>query len=138
VPALRKQVDEMMQKAEKDMTSGVMDTTLSQYADDPISMPNNGPMLKGKAAIREYYGKMMSMGMKFTMVKFNTQEVFAGGKYAYEVGTYAMTMQMANMPEMKEDGKYLNVYEIGTDGKLKIKAETWNSNTMPPMPEKGN
>ena len=59
----------------------------------PVSMPNNGPMLKGKEAIKAYYGQMMAMGMKFSDVKFTTVDVSAGGQYVYEIGTYAMTMQ---------------------------------------------
>jgi len=138
VAALRKQIDAMMEKGEKEMMAGTMDTTMVQYTDDAISMPNNGPMLKGKAAIKEYFSKMMSMGMKFTKVDFVTQDVKAGGPYVYEVGTYTMTIQMGTMPEMTDGGKYLTVYELGADGKLKIKVETWNTNTMPPMPGSGS
>lgn len=132
--ALRTQIDEMMAKAEKDILANAPDTTLAQYTDDAISLPNNGPMLKGKSAIKEYFVKMMSMGVKFTNVDFVTQDVMAGGRYVYEVGTYTMTMQIPAMGEMTEEGKYLNVYEMGGDGKLKIKVETWNTDTMPPMP----
>lgn len=138
VAALRKQIDEMMEKGEKDMVAGTMDTTLAQYTDDAVSMPNYGPMLKGKAAIKDYFIKMMSMGIKFTKVDFVTHDVMVGGKYVYETGTYSMTLQIPAMPEMTEEGKYLTVYELGSDGKLRIKVETWNTNTMPPMPAAGS
>jgi ketosteroid isomerase-like protein len=138
VAALRKQIDEMLVKGEKDMVAGTMDTTMSQYAENPVSMPNNGPMLNGKAAMKEYYGKMMGSGIKFTKVDFITKDVQASGKYVYEVGTYTMTMQIPAMQEMTDEGKYLTVYEIGADGKLKIKVETWNTNAMPPMPGAGS
>ena len=138
VAALRKQIDAMLEKGEKDMLSGTMDTTLAQYTDDAVSMPNYGPMLKGKAAIKEYFGKMMSMGIKFTKVDFVTQDVKAGAAYVYEVGTYTMTMQIPKMGEMAEEGKYLTVYEVGADGKLRIKVETWNTNVMPKMPGAGS
>ena len=138
VAALRKQIDEMLEKGEKDMLAGTMDTTLAQYAENPVSMPNNGPMLKGKTAIKEYYAKSMAMGIKFTKVDFVTKDVQASGKYVYEVGTYAMTMQIPAMREMTDEGKYLTVYEIGADGKLKIKVETWNTNAVPPMSGAGS
>jgi ketosteroid isomerase-like protein len=138
VAALRKQIDEMLTKGEKDMVAGTMDTTMTQYADDAVSMPNNGPMLKGKTAIKEYYAKSMAMGIKFTKVDFVTKDVQVGGKYVYELGTYTMTMQIPAMREMTDEGKYLTVYEIGADGKLMIKVETWNTNAMPPMPGTGS
>ena len=131
---VRKDIEAINVKAEKDMLAGTMDTTMAQYADDPISMPNNGPLLKGKSAIKEYYSKMMGTGFKFLKVHFMTDNVMAGGPYFFEVGTYTMTMQMGTMPEMSDEGKYLTVYERGADGKLKIKVETWNTNKMPPMP----
>lgn len=138
VASLRKQIDALLEKGEKDMLANTMDTTLAQYADDAISLPNNGPMLKGKAAIKEYFAMMMTTGIKFTQVDFVTHDVQAGGKYVYEVGTYSMTMQIPGMGETTDAGKYLTVYEIGADGKLKIKVETWNTNTMPPMPGAGS
>ena len=138
VASLRKQIDALLEKGERDMLANTMDTTLAQYADDAVSLPNNGPMLKGKAAIKEYYAKMMTTGIRFTQVDFVTHDVQVGGKYVYEVGTYSMTMQIPAMGEMTDAGKYLTVYEIDADGKLKIKVETWNTNTMPPMPGAGS
>jgi len=133
VAKIRKEVEGLVEKSSKDMMAGTMDTTLSQYTDDAVSMPNNGPMLKGKPAIKAYFQQMMN-GVKFSNVSFTTTDVFVGGPYVTEIGTYAMTMSMPNMPEMSDKGKYITVYERGKDGKLKIKAETWNTDTMPPMP----
>lgn len=132
---IRAEVEALVAKSAADMVGGTMDTTLAQYASDAISMPNNGPMLRGKAAIKDYYGKMMSMGMTFSDVKFTTVEVSAGGQYVYEVGTYAMTMNMPNMGSMTDQGKYLTVYEREGEGSLKIKVETWNTDVMPPTME---
>jgi len=133
VAEVRKSIEALTDKAEKDMMAGTMDSTMANYTDDAVSMPNNGPLLKGKKAIKEYYSQMMTMGMKFTRVEFVTTDVQVGGSYAYELGTYSMTMEMAGMPSMSDEGKYVTVYERGTDGTWRIKVETWNTNT--PMPE---
>ena len=132
---IKAEVNAYLAKAAADMTAGTMDTTMSQYADDPYSLPNNGPLLHGKAQIKDFFGKMMAMGMKFTKVTFTSLDVNAGGKYIYDVGTYEMTMEIPGMGTTTDKGKYINIYERGTDGKLKIKAETWNNDTMPPMTE---
>lgn len=132
---IKAEIDAFLAKSAADMVAGTMDTTLAQYADDPYSLPNNGPLLHGKAEIKDYFGKMMAMGIKFTNVKFTSIDVNAGGKYVYDVGTYEMTMDIPGMGSMTDKGKYINIYERGADGKLKIKAETWNNDTMPQMPE---
>jgi ketosteroid isomerase-like protein len=133
VAAIRKEVEALVQKSTQDMKNGTMDTTMAQYADDPVSMPNYGPTLRGKPAIKAYFQQMMN-GAKFSSVNFTTTDVFVGGAYVFEIGTYSMTMSMPRMPEMSDKGKYLNVYERGKDGKLRIKTETWNTDSMPKMP----
>jgi ketosteroid isomerase-like protein len=135
VAEVRKTLEAMSEKSEKDMMAGIMDTTMANYTDDAVSMPNNGPMLKGKQALKQYYVQMMGMGMKFPKVDFVTADVMVGGMYAYEVGTYTMTMEMVGMPQMTDEGKYLTVYERGADGKWRIKVETWNTNMPMAMPE---
>jgi ketosteroid isomerase-like protein len=132
---IKAEVQALLDKNAAEMTSGVIDTTMAQYADDPYSLPNNGPLLHGKPAIREFFGKMMAMGMKFTTVKFTNVDVTAAGKYVHDIGTYEMTMEMPGMGPMTDKGKYITIYERGADGKLKVKYETWNNDTMPQMPE---
>ncbi|MBK7259316.1 MAG: hypothetical protein IPI01_16225 [Ignavibacteriae bacterium] len=132
---IKAEVDAFLAQATADMIAGTIDTTMTQYVDAPFSLPNNGPLLRSKAEIKDFFGQMMSMGMKFTSVKFTSIDVSAGGKYVYDIGTYEMTMEMPGMGTMTDKGKYINIYERGADGKLRIKAETWNNDTMPPMPE---
>jgi len=132
---IKTEVQALLDKSAAEMSSGVIDTTMAQYADDPYSLPNNGPLLHGKAAIKEYFGKMMAMGMKFKAVKFTNLDVTAAGKYVNDIGTYEMTMEIPGMGTMNDKGKYVTIYERAADGKLKIKYETWNNDTMPSMPE---
>lgn len=135
VTTVRQEIRAMMDKAEKDMMSGTFDTTFMNYTDDAISMPNNSPMLKGKAAFREYSALMASAGMKFTDVKFTTEDIMVGTPYIIEVGTYVMTVHMAGGPGMTDKGKYLNVYQRMADGSLKARVETWNTDTPTPTGE---
>lgn len=137
VADVRKAIDAMNQKSEKDILAGTMDTTMGHYMDDAISMPNNGPLLKGKKAIKDYYGAMFASGIKITKVHFATDNVEVNGTYAYEVGTYTMTLQIPVVGEMPDEGKYLTVYEHAADGSWKIKVETWNTNKPPPAPKAG-
>jgi ketosteroid isomerase-like protein len=137
VAQVRKYIEELTKKAEKEMLAGTMDTTLAQYTDDAVSMPDHEPIVKGKGALKEYFHQMMKSGVKFTKVSFTTTDVQVSGSFAFEIGTFAMTMQMPGMPEISEEGKYLTVYEHAPDGSWKIKVETWNTNVPPPMPKQG-
>jgi len=129
----REEVGALLEKSEKDMMAGTFDSTMAMYTDDAMSLPNNGPLLKGKAAIKSYYAQMMTMGMKFTSVDFTSVDIAAGGPYVYDVGTYVMTFEMPGMPSFTDKGKYITVYERAADGSLKVKAETWNTDTEMPM-----
>ena len=133
VTEVRKAIDAMNEEGTKQLLAGTMDTTLHHYMDDAVSMPDHGPMLKGKKAIRAYYEEMFKQ-VKFTKVNFTTVDVSVSGSYAVETGTYAMTMQVPVMGEVSDDGKYLTVYEHAPDGGWKIKAETWNTSKMMPEP----
>jgi uncharacterized protein (TIGR02246 family) len=135
--AVRSQIEAINTEMEKDMVAGKMDTTLARYDDDCISLPNNGPRLKGKEEIKKYYMGMMGTGMKFTHADFSIVDVKVDRMYAIEVGDYALTMEMPGLPAMEDKGKYVTVWERQSDGTWKIKIETWNTN-RPMMPEPGS
>ena len=135
VAQVRKVIQAYNEKAQKEMVAGIMDTTMSMYTDDAVSMPNYEPMSKGKQAIKEQYRKMMAGGLKFTKVDFTTTDVQVSGDYAFEVGTYAMTFEMPPMGQISDEGKYVTVYQMAKDGSWKVKVETWNTNKMPSMPK---
>ena len=42
-----------------------------------------------------------------------------------------MKMSGPDVPEWPDNGKYVTVYEIQKDGSLKVKIETWNTDTNP-------
>jgi len=134
VAEVRKAIEAITEKAEKDMVNGTMDSTMSAYTDDAVSMPNYEPIMRGKAAFKESYRKMMAMGIKFPKAEFTTTDVQVGGTFAYEIGTFNMVVQIPGMPEIPSSGKYLTVYEHAADGSWKIKVETWNADAMPSMP----
>ncbi|HLF20625.1 MAG TPA: DUF4440 domain-containing protein [Bacteroidota bacterium] len=134
--AMRKMVDEYNAASIEAMTSGNMDKVMSYYADDAISMPPNGPMLKGKEAIQKHNAEMMKSGMKLSNVKFTTVEVDAGGKVSYEVGSYEMDISIPILGSMKDKGKYVAIWKQQADDSWKVHAEMWNTDTPLPSVDK--
>jgi ketosteroid isomerase-like protein len=129
---LKAKMQEMNNTMVKAMLADDMETSLSFYADDAISLPSYEPMIKGKAAIKEHAKKSHEAGFKMNDMTLNTMDAWSDGGLAFEIGTYTVSMTMPGMPDAVNDkGKYLTVWQKQTDGSWKIKAETWNSDNNP-------
>lgn len=109
-----------------------VDTMLSMYTDDVISLPNYGPRMDGKEEMKKHHAQMAAMGMKITAFESKPTEVWEAGDQVIEIGTYHITMTMGEMPAPIEDkGKYVTVYVRDENGDLKVKVETWNTDMNP-------
>lgn len=135
VAGLKKTVDDFSSASIEAMTTNNTEKVIMYYTDDATQLPNNGPAVKGRENIKAEMEKMMSMGMKMKDVSFTSVEVNAAGDFGYEIGNYSMTMEMAPMGEMKDDGKYVTLFKKQQDGSWKVYAEIWNTNTPIPAME---
>ncbi|MEK7669696.1 MAG: DUF4440 domain-containing protein [Bacteroidota bacterium] len=133
--ALKKTVEEYNAASIEAMKSGNSDKVLAYYTEDAMEMAPNMAMFKGKAAIKDFQGQMSKM-MKINDAKFTSVDIDAGGKVAYEVGTYEMTMTMGSGPSINDKGKYIAIWKLQEDGSWKVSAETWNSDMPVPSMEK--
>jgi ketosteroid isomerase-like protein len=129
--ALKGVIDEYNSLVTKSMLEGNVSATMSYYADDAVSMPASGPMLKGKEAIQKNSDEMMKSGMKFTAVKFTSSEVGGSGTLAYEIGTYDMSMEIGPT-KIDDNGKYMTLWKKQADGSWKVFSEIWNSSVEAP------
>jgi ketosteroid isomerase-like protein len=133
--ALRKTVDDFNNASKEAMLSGNSDKVMTYYEADALEMAPNSPVFKGKDNILAFEQQMMKSGMKFNAVEFQTLELTADGKIAYEIGSYNMTITMPPMGEVKDAGKYIALWRQQADGSWKVHAETWNTDMpMPPPP----
>ncbi len=116
----------------KNMLEGNTEKLLSIYTEDAISLPSYQPISEGKAAIRKASEEMAKTGVKFNSFVPTTLKVIANGNLITEIGTYKISVSMPNMDKPMEDhGKYLTIWEKQSDGSLKVKVETWNSDVDP-------
>lgn len=103
------------------------------YADDAISMPNYGKMLKGKDAIHRDNLDFAKSGTKITSLEMKVTDVLdEKGNMVDAIGNYTISLTGKNGSEIKDAGNFLSVLEK-KDGKWKIKAEIWNTNKNPMM-----
>jgi uncharacterized protein (TIGR02246 family) len=100
------------------------------YASDAIVMLPNQPAMKGTAAIQQ---GLAAMFKEMTVKAFTpkTAEVIVAGDYAFESGTFEMTMQAKGGPAMTDKGKYLTVWKKQADGGWKVLRDINNSDLPP-------
>jgi uncharacterized protein (TIGR02246 family) len=100
------------------------------YTDDAVEMPPNRPMVKGRAAIEQYYTKQFGGTAKLQTFALTKIESHTSGDIGYEVGTYRQTITDGQKP-MNEAGKYTVVLKRA-GGVWKVAYAIYNSDTPPP------
>jgi ketosteroid isomerase-like protein len=92
-------------------------------------MPPNHPMVKGRAAIEQYYTKQFGGSAKLQSLALTKIESNASGDIGYEVGTYRQTITDGQHP-INDAGKYAVVMKrVG--GVWKVAYAIYNSDTPP-------
>lgn len=107
------------------------DKMLSLYTEDIISMPSYQPTVKGIAKVRELSEMQIKSGWKTTHFTLSVTDIIVQGNLVIEIGNYDMKMSGPDVPEWADNGKYITIWEEQKDGSLKIKVETWNTDTNP-------
>jgi uncharacterized protein (TIGR02246 family) len=110
------------------------------YAPDAMLLPPNMPMAKGKDQIRTW---MQGMASQKGTIQLTQESADGSGDFMYTTGRYHIQMLPAETGA-SEDGKYLQVFRRGTDGKWMLAAEGWSANApaapmaamAPPAPAK--
>jgi uncharacterized protein (TIGR02246 family) len=102
------------------------------YTDDALEMPPNQPLIKGRAAIQQYYEKEMASGMKMTSFTLTHLDTQAMGDRGYDVGTYRQSLALkgATTP-INDSGKYTVILRRSAAG-WKIASAIYNSDQPPP------
>lgn len=135
---VRQTIEEMNNKLEKGIVEGDMNTMLSFYTEDAISLPDFEPAVRGIAEIKKKAEEHHKEGMKITSADFKTTDVVGSGDIAVEVGEWNMTMTMpGSSTPMNDMGKYVTVWQKQADNTWKVKVETWNTNSRPMMMSEG-
>jgi uncharacterized protein (TIGR02246 family) len=103
------------------------DKASSFYADDASMLPAGGPMVTGKAQLRETWAHFMATpgyALEFAPTKI---VISKSGDMAYDVGTTKFTMNDASGKPQTDVGKYVGVWQK-RDGKWMAVVDTFNSN----------
>ncbi len=94
--------------------------TKAFYAEDAQLMPPNAPMVKGHAAIQDFWTAFMKV--TGTDVALESYEVTAAGDFAYCVGRWSGTIHGS-----AQKGKYVVIYRRQGDGSYKAITDIFNA-----------
>lgn len=128
---IKAKIEEMNKQIVKCMLDNDMATMYKMYANDIISMPSYQPTIKGIAKVKELSEAQANSGWKTKHFEINPTDFLFAGNLIVEIGTYDMSMSGPNVPDWPDNGKYMTIWEEQPDGSLKIKVETWNTDTNP-------
>lgn len=131
VKKVKAKIEDMNKVFTQAMIANDMDKMLSMYTVDIISMPSYQPTVKGIANVRELSEMQAKSGWKTTHFVLSITDIIVQGNLAIEIGNYDMKMSGPDVPEWADHGKYLTIWEEQKDGSMKIKVETWNTDTNP-------
>jgi len=131
VDKVKAKIEEMNKAYTKAMIDNDIDKMLTMYTDDIISMPSYQPTIKGIAKVRELSEMQTKSGWKTNEFVLSITDIIVQGNLAIEIGNYNMKMSGPDVPEWADQGKYITIWEEQKDGSMKIKVETWNTDTNP-------
>ena len=114
---------ESIKKATADFTAAFnhkeIDKVIEFYDENSVLMPPNKPLLRGRDALKAYYGAEVARGGE---LKMDTEEVQGHGPLAYEAGTYSMSYANGG----RDRGKYLRVFRL-MNGTWRTEKTIWSS-----------
>ncbi len=95
------------------------------YTEDATVYPPNAETVTGRAAIEEFWGAFIALGVENLTV--NTLDVGGGGDVAYETGEYSLTVSGEGGEPTADRGTYIVILKRGADGSWNVYAHIWNS-----------
>lgn len=118
--------------------AGDVDGAIANYAEDSSWLPPNSPMIKGKAAIREGWAKLI--GSPGFTVDWNISklEIARSGDLAYTIYAYQLAFQGPDGKPITDRGKDMAVWKKQADNTWKMVADTFNSDLPLALPANGS
>ncbi len=109
------------------VNNGDADSWAAAFTDDAVQMPPHAPTNHGSARIRAWC-KAFLAPFHATFVLL-VCEVHVAGEWAYERGSYTITLSpRAGGEPVKDIGKYVTIYARQDGGSWRIARDIWNSN----------
>lgn len=110
-----------------------LDELIELYSPDALVVRSNVPLLRGAAAVREFFFSALESGLG--EVALEPMRVEVVGDLAHEVGRYSALVPGIAGSRREERGKYLWVFAKQSGGEWKLVSECWSSDLTLTNPE---
>jgi ketosteroid isomerase-like protein len=102
-----------------------LDDLVELYVPDALVQRPNVPVVRGTAAIREFFFGLLEAGMSEVELEPLRTELF--GDFGYEAGRCKSLVPVAMGKRREERGKYLVLLSRQANGEWRIVADSWSS-----------
>ena len=102
-------------------------TLVSEYSEDAVRMPPNGPAAEGREAIR----RMLEQIPPITAFAFRLVDLQGDGEIAYMRAAWSITVAPPGATPVSDAGKILVVFRKQPGGAWLRVADAWNSDLPP-------
>jgi ketosteroid isomerase-like protein len=103
-------------------------TLVSEYSEDAVRMPPNGPTVQGREAIR----KMLEQLPPIAAFDFRLVDLQGDGEIAYMRAAWSITVEPPGAKPVADAGKILVVFRKQASGAWLRVTDAWNSD-LPPL-----
>ena len=103
-----------------------LDQTVSYWTDDATVLPPDAPVVKGKAAIREYVAAGFEIPGFEISWKSEEVTVAADGNWAYQLATNQVTVPDARGTLRTVVGRAVVIWRKEPDGAWRAAVDIWN------------
>jgi ketosteroid isomerase-like protein len=99
---------------------------LTVYTDDLISLAPDGSMVRGRAALREFWVWYLARASK-VHVEHERLALEVEGDSAWEFSSYRQRIEWRDGSVLEDSGKWLTVRKRAADGSWKTHMGSWTS-----------
>jgi uncharacterized protein (TIGR02246 family) len=131
-PADMEAINQLHQRDMEASKKWDVETLVSLWADDIVSIPQDGQPLIGKEANRNSLLKLREASSDIDIVEYNLSfnEVKVVGDWAFEWGTFSGTIRLKDGGEPSQSsGKLFRVLKRDADGSWKIARTMYNNDS---------
>jgi len=97
------------------------------YTADSRILPPGGPMVSGRAAIKEFWANLIQ-SVNATAARLTSVDVMPAGDGVVEIGNAVLDIEPAGQPASQLEVKYV-VYWRQESGRWKWHVDIWNTNS---------
>lgn len=105
---------------------GDVEAMMTVYTDDPITLPPDGSIVRGRAALREFWTGYVARASKVE-VERERVALEVTDDSAWEVSSYRQRIEWKDGSVLEDSGKWLTVRKLQADGSWKTHMGAWTS-----------